>query len=455
MASESQVGREITSGPDDSRPTSDSVMRIVVDFQDESLEFELPEENLVATWRGPDGKDVSGRDEAVRRALETPSDYPPLRQMVVPGDLVVFALDPTIPEYGPVLAALASTLEASGIERGNMTVLSSSRAPAAAQQPVPSGIGLVVHDPNDRGQIAYLATTKQGRRIYLNRLLADADLVIPVGRIGYDARLGYRGPWSVLFPEMSDPDTIQAFRGEFRDERRGLVAPSGRLRSRGVVRGELVVRDAFPPGTGTRRLGARRGGGRPRYVRTRTGNRGARTALDVPDRFAAELVVVGIGRPGAVASLESLADGLATACRLVQHGGKIVVLSRATGDIGPSLRSLIDADDPKRGLAALRGHDLDADYLIATARSGARLGRCLSLERSRPGARREPVRDPPGATRAGPPLGRQERLVLLRQPRRADARSRARSRADLIAGLPSDCDQFFRQEISSQHAGSQ
>ena len=141
--------------------------------------------------------------------------------MVVPGDLVVFALDPTIPEYGPVLAVLASTLEASGIERGNMTVLSSSRGPAAAQQPVPSGIGLVVHDPNDRGQIAYLATTKQGRRIYLNRLLADADLVIPVGRIGYDARLGYRGPWSVLFPEMSDPDTIQAFRGEFRDDDEG------------------------------------------------------------------------------------------------------------------------------------------------------------------------------------------------------------------------------------------
>ena len=33
-----------------------------------------------------------------------------------------------------------------------------------------------------------------------------------------------------------------------------------------------------------------------------------------------------------------------TATRLVQHGGKIVVLSRARGAIGPSLRRLIDAE---------------------------------------------------------------------------------------------------------------
>src|SRR5262245_31246917 len=113
------------SGEDDSRPPSDSVMRIAVDFHDESLEFELPEENLVAAWRGPVGKDRSSRDEDVRRALESPGDYPPLRQMVVPGDRVVFALEPTIPDYVQVLAAIAATLEASGIEPGNMTALSS------------------------------------------------------------------------------------------------------------------------------------------------------------------------------------------------------------------------------------------------------------------------------------------------------------------------------------------
>ena len=65
------------------------------------------------------------------------------------------------------------------------------------------------------------------------------------------------------------------------------------------------------------------------------------------------------------ATIDDLAAGLATACRLVQHGGKIVVLSRVQAVAGPALRSLIDADDPKKRAAALRGHEGDDDYLAA------------------------------------------------------------------------------------------
>ena len=61
----------------------------------------------------------------------------------------------------------------------------------------------------------------------------------------------------------------------------------------------------------------------------------------------AELVVAGVGRPGASATLEDLADALATATRLVQHGGKIVLLSRASGPIGPSLRRLMERRRPQ------------------------------------------------------------------------------------------------------------
>ncbi len=59
------------------------------------------------------------------------------------------------------------------------------------------------------------------------------------------------------------------------------------------------------------------------------------------------------------ATIDDLAEGLATACRLVQHGGKIVVLSRVRGALGPALQSLIDIDEPKtaggRAFAATRG----------------------------------------------------------------------------------------------------
>ncbi len=52
--------------------------------------------------------------------------------------------------------------------------------------------------------------------------------------------------------------------------------------------------------------------------------------------------------------------------KLVRHGGKIVVLSRASGPIGPSVRRLIDAGDRRAASKILKGHDADEDY--ATAR---------------------------------------------------------------------------------------
>ena len=111
-------------------------------------------------------------------------------------------------------------------------------------------------------------------------------------------------------------------------------------------------------GGGARLARARRGGRRPGERRSGAGNRRRGFRLEVRGRFARELVVVGIGGPGMPATIDDLAEGLATACRLVQHGGKIVVLSRVQERIGPAASSLIDIDDPKSErppFAATRG----------------------------------------------------------------------------------------------------
>jgi hypothetical protein len=76
-------------------------MRIVVDFQDESLEFEIPPERVVACWRGPEGMGPSDVAAAIGDALEQPRDFPPLRQMIVPGDRVAIAFDPRSRSPGP------------------------------------------------------------------------------------------------------------------------------------------------------------------------------------------------------------------------------------------------------------------------------------------------------------------------------------------------------------------
>ena len=329
-------------------------MAVTVDFQGESLEFEIPEERVVGDWRGPEGMDAAETTAAVLQALESPRDFPPLRQLLVPGDRVAIAFDPTIPEAGRVLRALVEVLEGAGVDPDGLTIVMSS--PSSAEgNPLTSSIGrVVVHDPDDRTQIAYLATTKEGRRVYLNRLLTDADVVVPVGRLGYDPIVGFRGPWSLMFPGLSDRETLRALR----DRSRRLSGEGGNDPDPAVLDESLEVSWLLGTQFFLGIVPAERGpfevvAGRNAAVRERGIEVLQRSwTLKAPSR--AELVVAAVGGPDSSGSLEDLAAALETATRLVQHGGKIVVLSRVSGSIGPALQRLKAADDPRAAADVLR-----------------------------------------------------------------------------------------------------
>ena len=162
--------------------------QVSVEYHDEQLDFEVPEPSIVGVWRGPAGLGPREQLSALVHGLENPRNFPPLRQAVVPGDRVVIAWDPTIGEAGPVLETLAELFKAAGVEDGDLTVLTPPRGRENLVEVLLQGTKVIVHDPDDRSQLAYLATTKQGRRVYLNRLLTDADLVVPVGRLGFDSQ---------------------------------------------------------------------------------------------------------------------------------------------------------------------------------------------------------------------------------------------------------------------------
>jgi hypothetical protein len=345
-------------------------MQVAIDFQDERLDLDIPEGRLVAGWHAAAGVEAAAVRALVHEALEAPRHYPPLRQAVVPGDRVVVALDNGVPQPGQVVAAVCETLIDAGVDAPSITVLTPSPSPLPTdERRSERDVVWAIHDPDDRNGLAYLASTTEGRRVYLNRLLTDADVVVPVGRLGYDPVLGYRGPWSVLFPGLSDRATARALGAgpgiDWPDRDRPpaafdesaevswllgcqfhlglLVGARGPLEA--VAGLDTVVRDA-----GLRRLDET-------------------WTFEAPAR--AELVVIGIGQPGQKATFEHLADGLANAHRLVERGGKIVALSRAGGPVGPAFRRLIELDDPRQGLAALRGHEDDPDIVAARRLAGA------------------------------------------------------------------------------------
>jgi lactate racemase len=343
----------------------DWMMHVSVKFQDERLDFEIPEDRVVATWSAPVGMEPPQAIEALRDALETPWDFPPLRQMIVPGDRVVIAMDSSMAHAGPILEVIGQILLGAGVEPDGVTVLTPTAGITGMDGASIRGATLVVHDSRDRSQLAYLAATKEGRRIYLNRILTDADVVIPVGRLGYDPILGHRGPWSVLFPELSERETIDAYRGRLPTEAEGHIGARARANLDESFEVSWLLGSQFHLGVVPGFAGpAAFVAGRENAVRER-----GIAALDrywkLESDSRAELVVVGIGSPGTITSIDDLAEGVARACAMVQHGGKIVALSRAEGSIGPALQRLIAAEDPKHRAAALRGHEGDDDFIAA------------------------------------------------------------------------------------------
>lgn len=336
-------------------------MRVVVDFQGESLDFDVPEEHVVAAWRGPEGLDPSGVADAVAGALERPREFPAFRELFVPGDRVAIAIDPDVPTSSGILDVLIEVLAGAGVERETITIVS----PAALEGPGTPGGSVEIHDPDDRSRIAYLASTREGRRVYLNRSLTDADVVVPVGLLRPDPDLGYRGPWSVLFPGLSDRPTMMSLRGDG-----GSGAPeadrgrrAARLEESAEVSWLLGAQfhlGLVPARTGVLEVVA----GHDVAVRARgIAAIDEHWTMQAPAR--AELVIAGVGGSGGGATLEDLAMALETAAGLVRRGGRVIVLSRASGPIGPALQRLSTVDEPGEAAAALHGLEEAEDYPVA------------------------------------------------------------------------------------------
>jgi len=338
-------------------------MRVAVEFQDERVDIDVPEGRLVLAWQGPAGHAAAEVPGLVAGALEGPREFPPLRTAIVPGDQVVVAFGADVPEPAAVLAAVCRVLEAAGVETDAVTVLADPEAPESLAGAVPEGVTFKRHDPEDRDNLAYLATTTDGRRVYLNRLLTDADFVLPVGRIAYDSVLGYQGPWGVIYPALSDTETRQAFRARVSDEPPDRGHPAAPLAESTEVSWLLGCQFQVGLVSGVSGVsGVVAGLGSAVFDQ---GTRETDEAWGIHTSSRAELVIAGVGRPGVPTEVGDVARGLATATRLVQRGGKIVVLSKAAGAVGPAVRRLANVDDPRGAASRLKGHETEGDYPAA------------------------------------------------------------------------------------------
>ena len=184
----------------------------------QTLDIEVPPDSILADFSSVPGTPLDDPSAAVSAALTSPLDLPSIAQMIIPGDRIAIALDHEVPQPAAVLAGiLHAILEADLIEPQDITVVCSEASLLNTDLlgPLPSevqaAIQVELHDPHDTNNLAFLATSQEGRPLHINRTLFDADLVLPVSLLRLPGSLDYLGPHGSLFPAFADATTQERF----------------------------------------------------------------------------------------------------------------------------------------------------------------------------------------------------------------------------------------------------
>src|SRR6185436_12624324 len=108
-----------------------------------------------------------------------PVGFEPLRRALTPDDHVAVVVDDKLPHLAELLSGLLEHLVSAGVKPEAVTLV---LVPGAKRQgfidDLPdeyADVRVETHDPADAKRHAYLATTKGGRRVYLNRTFLEAD----------------------------------------------------------------------------------------------------------------------------------------------------------------------------------------------------------------------------------------------------------------------------------------
>lgn len=308
--------------------------------------------------------------------LSDPLDFPPLDQAAVPGDRVILALDRRTPQAETVVAAVWEKLAARGVDPDGFNIVRPAgnlRLPDPRNElpkGVRDGVGLIDHNPADESACAYLATTAGGERIYLNRALAEADLLITAGAMRFDTLLGYRGTNSAIYPDLSNIEAIRRMQGQGHRE----LDPDNERPLRTIVDeigwllGALFTIQLIPSA----------GGGAANVLAGSCESvfRAGRKLLEDYWRIElderAEIVVMSIdgADDGAGTGWEQIGAALATGRNLVAPGGRIVILSEVDAVEGDGLSIIRGSYEPGDAVRPLRDA-APADLVPATQLAAA------------------------------------------------------------------------------------
>ena len=183
------------------------------------IQFSVSEERLLGILKP---RDVGGAKDAystVIEALDNPVDGRGLSSAVKRGDTVVLVTDdytrPT--PSGQICKPILDKLNSLGIDDSHVTIVAAGglHRPMTKDElgekfgeDLVNRVRIVSHDAWDDGELEYLGETSRGTPVWVNKLVAKADLRMAVGMVTAHFLSGYASGPKTILPGVSGYRTI-------------------------------------------------------------------------------------------------------------------------------------------------------------------------------------------------------------------------------------------------------
>jgi hypothetical protein len=295
---------------------------------------------------------------AVREVLAHPHGYPPLAAATVPGDHVAIAIEEGVPHTASVLRGAIAALLDAGVDPALVTVVSAATIEHRDQlQQELTGIGAAGvrferHDPDEEQATAMVGVTQSGEPLRLNRTMAEADLVLPIGvgrpPAGPDAEAR---KFAGLYPQFSSREAIQRVQAQSVSESAKERRKSAKqVDEAGWLLGVGMTVSVVPGAAGSVAAVL---AGDPETV-ARGAAECSREIWERPAERQGDLVIAALSGDDREQTWENLARALTAAAPVVLPGGAIAICSElAEPPSGPlnRLRDVVDFGEVQAELA--------------------------------------------------------------------------------------------------------
>jgi nickel-dependent lactate racemase len=214
-------------------------MKVKIDYGKSGLWIDVPDKNLIKILTMKNSQPIDDPIASVKKALESSIGSPPLDQLArSKKSACIVICDITRPVPNKILLPpILATLEESGIDRENITILIATgiHRPNLGDEliyligaEIASNYRIVNHYARKKETHSYLGKTSRGTDVFVDSTYLNADLKITTGFIEPHLMAGFSGGRKLICPGIASLNTVKVMHSpkilEHPNVREGVIA---------------------------------------------------------------------------------------------------------------------------------------------------------------------------------------------------------------------------------------